>query len=53
VVGCATIEAAAGSGIELCAIEAGGVVLGDDLDQLVASCQRFGVGLIGFNSAAP
>jgi len=53
VVGCATIEAAAGSGIDLCAIEAGGVVLGDDLDQLVASCQRLGVGLIGFNSAAP
>jgi DUF1009 family protein len=53
VVGCATIEAAAGSGINLCAIEAGGVVLSDDIDHLVASCQRLGVGLIGFNSTAP
>ena len=53
VVGCATIEAAASSGIDLCAIEAGGVVLGDELEQLVASCQRLGVGLIGFNSPTP
>ncbi len=50
VIGCETIEVAARAGITLIAVEAAVVLLGDDLEQVIATCQQHQITLLGMAS---